>query len=104
MSHLVLPRYVEPPNDQRTGMPDGTWHARICHPQWKGDHYALPDGTRLDITIRCPQCHVQMMLATRNHTIAADRTVSPSLVCANEKCTWHIFVRLADWPPAKETL
>ncbi len=33
----------------------------------------------------------------RNHTIASDGTVSPSVVCPHPGCGWHVFVRLVGW-------
>lgn len=37
-------------------------------------------------------------IALCNHTIAADGTVSPSVVCPHPGCGWHVFLRLDGWP------
>jgi ribosomal protein S27AE len=52
----------------------------------------------------CPQCGAGMSIGggTRFgscHTIAADGTVRPSVVCP--RCPWHTFIRLLDWPRAR---
>ncbi len=47
--------------------------------------------------ISCDQGHV---CSLTNHTIAADGTVTPSLVCPTDECGWHVFLRLVDWEPA----
>lgn len=96
----LLIRYVEPPPGERTGMPRGSWHARECHPQWKGPHYAGADGKRYDVTICCPDCGAQLTLSSKIHTVAADGTIHPSLVCPNDRvgCAWHVFAKLEGWP------
>lgn len=51
-------------------------------------HYAL---------ITCPTCHKALSVGVGGHSIAEDGTVSPSVVCPRPGCTFHEFVRLADW-------
>lgn len=46
--------------------------------------------------IACPACGGWFSLV-KNHTIASDGTVSPSVVCTHPGCTWHVFVRLDGW-------
>jgi hypothetical protein len=45
--------------------------------------------------VTCPTCGVAMSL--REHQIADNGAVSPSLVCPTEGCTFHEFVTLEDW-------
>lgn len=42
----------------------------------------------------CPNGHTASLA---DHEIAADGTVSPSLVCPHERCDFHDFVRLEGW-------
>lgn len=49
----------------------------------------------------CPTCGRGMSIGGGQpfgscHSIAPDGTVSPSVVC--HSCSWHTFIRLADWP------
>lgn len=34
-----------------------------------------------------------------DHAIAEDGTVSPSVVCTEEGCGWHEYIRLDGWAP-----
>lgn len=45
----------------------------------------------------CEAGHV-CALTSKNHTVAPDGTLNPSLVCATPGCTWHVFARLERWP------
>ena len=36
-------------------------------------------------------CHIN------DHTILVDGVVHPSLVCPNENCTFHSYVKLENW-------
>jgi hypothetical protein len=45
----------------------------------------------------CPSCKFYM--TNVRHEIAADGTVSPSMVCPHEPCTWHVSCRLDGWDP-----
>ena len=51
------------------------------------------DGKRSAIVF-CPGCRNPGFL--KGHTVAADGTVTPSILCA---CGWHVFARLLDWAP-----
>jgi uncharacterized protein YbaR (Trm112 family) len=95
---VVLERYVEPEENARAGMPGGTWHSReITDHVWRATH---PVGDRqLFVEVCCPECRAHLTLSRENHTIAADGAIHPSLVCPHAPCTWHVFARLADWPP-----
>ena len=44
--------------------------------------------------VRCPECGVRGALT--DHSIAADGSISPSLVCP-AGCGWHVFARLLGW-------
>ena len=56
-----------------------------------------PEGEKLPLVLlACPNGH---LATVRSHTIAADGTVSPSLLCFMEECGWHVFGRLEDWSP-----
>jgi hypothetical protein len=45
---------------------------------------------------RCPKGHLGMLSA---HTIGADGTVTPSVVCPTEGCGFHEYIKLKDWTP-----
>jgi hypothetical protein len=45
-------------------------------------------------SMTCPNGHG---LVLRNHRIAPDGAVSPSVVCPNPQCDFHEFVRLEGW-------
>ncbi|SRR5258707_3292393 len=49
---------------------------------------------RFKATMACPAGHV---LTLRIHTIKADGSVMPSVVCPVAGCSFHDYVRLADW-------
>jgi uncharacterized OB-fold protein len=46
------------------------------------------------VSLKCPSCGRSMVIP---HQIAADGTVTPSVVCPHEHCEWHVFVRLSGW-------
>jgi hypothetical protein len=46
------------------------------------------------VLVRCPGCG---QIATLDHDVADDGTVTPSLVCPVEGCNFHEFVRLDGW-------
>lgn len=47
-------------------------------------------------SIVCPLCKQRSWL---DHAIADDGTVSPSIVCPTEGCTFHVAGRLLSWDP-----
>ncbi len=49
---------------------------------------------RFKATMACPAGHV---LTLRIHSIKSDGSLAPSVVCPVERCTFHEYVRLADW-------
>jgi len=48
------------------------------------------------VFVQCPECGFKAAL---DHDIAEDGTVTPSLVCPNQNCDFHEFVKLRDWRP-----
>lgn len=62
-------------------------------PSWK----PLYGGPQVSASFTCPAGHKGVLL---DHEISADGTVQPSVVCPQDGCTFHDFVRLAGWPPA----
>lgn len=78
-----------------TGDANGSW--------WRASGYVF---------IRCALCDTSAILrdaptdppradGTRGHDIAADGTVTPSIVCPGHRqgCTWHVWGRLDGWTP-----
>jgi hypothetical protein len=56
---------------------------------------STPEGEKLpQAVLACANGHLSTI---RNHTIAADGTVSPSLLCYVKDCGWHVFGRLEGW-------
>lgn len=52
-----------------------------------------PDGP--SATLTCSKGHYGTLL---DHEIAADGTVTPSVVCTEGGCDFHAYVRLEGWP------
>jgi|CXWL01.1.fsa_nt_gi hypothetical protein len=81
---IVIPRKQYTPTPQGRTLPKGlgwVW--------WKGSLF-----------IECPSGHrAAFDLSPNGHQVAADGTISPSAVCPETGCTFHEFVRLADWTP-----
>ncbi len=75
----------------------GSWFEIPLGPHSMSYERTLRDGTRVMIEISCPLCARVMTLG---HAIAMDGMCSPSLVCANKACTWHVFDRLDGWTDA----
>lgn len=53
-------------------------------------------GGKRSASIICPLCTQRSYL---DHDIAADGTVTPSIVCPAEGCTFHVMGKLLDWEP-----
>lgn len=79
------------PSDQ----PPLTWALRQIEGHWPGITRQLADGRHVVVLTTCDRGHQY----TLPHAVAADGTVSPSIVCADHVrgCTFHDFARLADW-------
>lgn len=58
----------------------------------------ISNGSKQVIT-RCANGHIGSL---DNHRISPDGTVSPSVVCQHEGCTFHEFIRLEDWKGGEE--
>lgn len=88
---VVLPRS---PAANASGSPVGSWW--VGYPLGSDDN---ADTSKPYVSIRCPTCGQSATLRHPNggHTIAADGTVTPSVVCPYPPCTWHEWVRLGDW-------
>jgi len=53
-------------------------------------------GGRRNAKVWCPRGHYGYL---DDHEIAADGTVTPSLVCPDDHCDWHVNGRLVGWEP-----
>lgn len=73
------------------GPVDDPWHKILL--TWRGLSYR--DG-RQGATVSCNKGH---SAALTDHIVAADGTVTPSLVCPEEGCDWHEMITLVDWTP-----
>ncbi len=58
---------------------------------WKG--LKTPEGRKASFT--CPKCGQLGSLS--DHDIAPDGTVTPSVVCPHEGCTFHENIKLEGW-------
>lgn len=56
-----------------------------------GEWIKLSDGNAM---IACPKCGGEAPL---DHSVAADGTISPSLVCPYTPCDFHEWGRLEGW-------
>jgi hypothetical protein len=79
MSAMNIPRDQGPKGDDQA---PGTWR------------HGTSDGSPTAF-FRCPQCPTLGALAG-THDIAADGTVTPSVVCPN--CSFHEWIKLDGWP------
>jgi len=50
---------------------------------------------RFKAFVRCPKCN--RVYTLRQHTVADDGTVTPSLVCPHDDCDFHEYVKLEGW-------
>lgn len=60
--------------------------------QWTACHPSTIE--RYKATMTCPNGH---LLTLRRHAIDWDGAVSPSVICPEKGCTFHAYVRLANW-------
>lgn len=60
--------------------------------QWKPCHVSTINRFKAEMT--CPYGHG---LTLKGHSVAADGTVSPSVVCPMQGCNFHRFVTLVAW-------
>ncbi len=73
------------PRDLTGDFPPGTWRPRTR------------DGVRA-ANFACPRCGRRAGLGHgSNHDIAADGSVSPSVVCDSDGCGFHEFIKLDGW-------
>ncbi len=59
---------------------------------WKPAKFYMAAG--MTATLVCSNGHAGLI---DEHTIADDGTVSPSVVCTQDNCTFHEFVKLIGW-------
>ncbi len=71
----------------REAIKPGEW-AAIDEPEFRHVWKAI---------IACPECGFESSI--RTHEVAADGTISPSLVCPASGCSWHVWGRLDGWEP-----
>jgi hypothetical protein len=79
---IFLPRGCRNPDWTRTPLP--SWIP-----------VSLPDG-RKTADVVCPNGHQGLI---EDHEIAASGQVSPSVVCTQDGCTWHVWIKLEGWEP-----
>lgn len=65
---------------------DDSRRTKPCWYVWSDHHIAM---------FRCPKGHCGRF----DHAIAADGTVSPSVVCPEPGCGFHDHIRLKNWDP-----
>ncbi len=100
---IVVPRWdafsVEAWKANR--VPRGTWHLYpIADPTYLPLHGLRVVGdVRGVVHINCPECGKLFLLSPVVHQIGADGSISPSVVCPHRPCGWHVFAKLAGWPP-----
>ena len=58
-------------------------------PAW----WAVRQHGQRSACVRCPNGHESYL----NHIVAEDGTVSPSIVCPEKGCDWHVFGVLEGW-------
>jgi len=71
-------------------------------PWWMHRRTALRGVEIVSAYVKCPHGHIA---AIETHTIAADGTVTPSVVCTGEEgrtakkseCDWHENIKLEGW-------
>ncbi len=54
----------------------------------------LKDGYRKSASIVCPNGHYGILL---DHNIDENGMVTPSVVCPEEGCNFHDWIKLMDW-------
>jgi hypothetical protein len=73
------------------GFAPGTWRFWVFGP-----------ARILGAAVTCPQCRRAFSIGGGQvfgscHTVAADGTISPSVVCPG--CGWHVMAKLDGWQP-----
>lgn len=93
---IVIPKR-DHPNEQPIGE----------HSWWIYHHVCESEGIGPFVLHECPNGHVgtlRHLHSGQGHAIAADGTVSPSVVCSYpvegvEGCGFHDFIQLEGWEP-----
>ena len=71
----------------------GQWRPGNITPTGK-----LDDVMNRTANVSCPDCGQAASLS--GHTISADGSVSPSLICPHNGCTFHDHIKLEEWRAA----
>lgn len=69
---------------------------QTIHPSWKSCHPRTRKRFKAEMV--CGNGH---RLVLSGHSVDADGTVAPSVVCRVPECDFHDFVRLLDWQGGK---
>lgn len=72
--------------------PPGTWF--VFKRSKLHEHMHIKHG---HVALVCPDCRGALTISSKVHAIAEDGIVSPSFVCTRPGCSFHTFIRLADW-------
>jgi len=75
---------------KRSAVKPGAYH-KLAPLTW---HFERDYRSRLAPVVVCSNGHESTMTT---HTVAADGTVSPSMVCPVEGCQFHEYVQLEGW-------
>lgn len=62
--------------------------------------YRIPEDpqSRVQLAIvKCPKCGRECGVGKATHSIAADGTVMPSMICPHDGCDFHEYVTLFGW-------
>lgn len=73
--------------------PSGDRWLKGIGPLWRGGTQLVGERTAM---VSCTRGHVASL---SGHIIATDGTVSPSLVCPEAGCDWHVMAKLVGWEP-----
>lgn len=65
-------------------------------PKGKWKKAAIPKFP-LWASLVCPGCGLDVGVGKNTHTIGADGTINPSMVCPHAPCTFHQYIRLEGW-------
>lgn len=76
-------------------MPQGSWDWTV-YGGWR------EQPKRVVPAVTCPLCN--RLFALANHQVAADGSVTPSVVCTREGCSWHVMVTLVGYHNPKPIL
>lgn len=94
MSRIPIRRAVTSADASANGP---AWRPFSDEPERTGatmeEYRQIYGGKTPAVLLSCPKGH----LATLQHEIASDGTVTPSVGCPIDGCGWHVFVKLEGW-------